>query len=317
MFRFFVKRVISLIPVLLVASAAVFFLIRLTPSDPIGSITGGKRISDETRAALVAEHHLDKSLAEQYIIWFTGVFHGDMGTSYRHRQPVAALIAARLPTTVHLVFMAVLFSVFVSIPAGVIAAIKKNTAIDRTLSFFMTLGVSSPVFLNGILLMLLFSLKLGWFPAFGAGRGFLENCYYLFLPAAALSWSMIALMGRISRSRMIEELASPYALALKAKGTVPRNIVLRHCLPNTLVPVITVAGIQAGTMVIGAALVENVFALGGIGQLLIESIKASDYPVVQSVILLLVSLFLTITLAIDMIYALLDPRIRQTRTASG
>jgi peptide/nickel transport system permease protein len=318
--RFFVKRALSLIPVLLVVSVVVFFLIRLTPSDPIGSITGGKRISDETRAALVAEYHLDLSLPEQYAIWFAGVFSGNMGNSFRHRQPVTSLIAARLPTTLHLVVMAMIFAVVISIPAGVVAALKKNTAVDRGISFFMVLGVSSPAFLNAILFMLVFALKLGWFPAFGAGRGFLENCYYLFLPAMALSWSMVALMGRICRNRMIEELASPYALALTAKGTAPRNIVLKHCLPNTLVPVITVAGVQFGTMIVGAALVENVFALGGIGRLLIESIKASDYPVVQSVILLLVAVFLVITLVVDMVYALIDPRIRRiqgTRTAHG
>jgi peptide/nickel transport system permease protein len=181
----------------------------------------------------------------------------------------------------------------------------------------MVLGVSSPSFLNAIVLMLVFAMKLRWFPSFGAGNSFAENLYYLFLPALALSFTMVALLGRICRSRMIEELASPYALALRAKGTPPPVIILKHCLKNTLVPVVTVAGIWTGSMVVNAVLVENVFALGGVGRLLIDSIKASDYPVVQSLIMLLVIIFLSITLLVDLFYALIDPRIRQAGNIGG
>jgi len=168
----------------------------------------------------------------------------------------------------------------------------------------------SPVFLNAILLMLLFVFKLRWFPAFGAGRGFTENLYYLCLPAFALSLNMVALIGRIIRDRMILEFKSSYALALSAKGTPFHRIVMTHCFKNTLIPVITVGGVQIGAMVIGAVLVENVFALGGIGALLIEGIQASDYPVVQSIMLFLVALFLVLNLIVDMVYFIIDPRIR-------
>ena len=308
--QYVLKRLLFLVPILLVVSVLIFFLIRLTPADPIGSITSGRKISDETRAALTAQYHLDKSLPRQYFIWISGAVRGDLGDSFRHRQPVASLLAARLPTTIQLVLMSEVFAVLLAIPAGILSAIKRDSILDRIISIFMIFCVSSPVFLNAILLMLFFVFKLRWFPAFGTGQNFTENFYYLLLPAFALSLNMIALMGRIVRDRMIGEFKSGYALALTAKGTPQRRITMVHCLKNTLIPVITVAGVQIGSMVIGAVLVENIFALGGIGALLIEGIQASDYPVVQSIMLFLVTLFLILNLIVDLIYFFIDPRVR-------
>jgi peptide/nickel transport system permease protein len=233
-----------------------------------------------------------------------------MGDSYNHRQSVSFLLASRLPATIQLVLMSAVFAALLSIPAGIFSAVKKDTAFDRIISGLMIFCVSSPVFLNAIVLMLIFSLRLKWFPAFGTGRGILENFYYLALPAFALSLNLVALMGRITRDRMIGELKANYSLALAAKGTPFGRIVVSHCLKNTLIPVITVAGIQVGTMVVGAVLVENVFALGGIGALLIEGIHASDYPVVQSIMMFLVAMFLLLNLIVDIVYVLIDPRIR-------
>jgi peptide/nickel transport system permease protein len=298
------------VPILLAVSVLIFFLIRLTPSDPIGSITSGRRISDETRVSLMTQYHLDKSLPRQYFIWISNAIKGNLGDSFRHRQPVGALLAARLPATIQLVFMSAIFAVLLAVPAGIVSAVKRYTAVDRIISAFMIFCVSSPVFLNAILLMLIFVFKLRWFPAFGTGRSFTENLYYLCLPAFALSLNMVALIGRMIRDRMIGEFKSNYALALSAKGTPFRRIVMTHCLKNTLIPVITVGGVQTGAMVVGAVLVENVFALGGIGALLIEGIQASDYPVVQSIMLFLVTLFLVLNLIVDMVYFIIDPRIR-------
>jgi peptide/nickel transport system permease protein len=308
--RYAAKRILALIPIMLAVSALIFFLIRLTPSDPMASITGGRRIGEETRAALASRYHLDQSLPRQYLIWMGNLFRGDLGDSFKHRQPVAAMLAARLSTTVQLVLMSAIMAVLLAVPAGVLSAVKKDTALDRLISALMVCCASAPVFLNAIVLMLVFALYLRWFPAFGAGHGFIENFYYLALPAFALSLNMVALMGRLARDRMIGEMKSQYALALTAKGTPFGRILIRHCLKNTLVPVITVAGIQVGSMVIGAVLVENVFALGGVGALLIEGIQASDYPVVQSIIMLLVGLFLLLNLLVDIVCALIDPRIR-------
>ena len=311
------KRLFSLVPILLAVSVLIFFLVRLTPSDPISSITTGRRISDETRASLIAQYHLDKSLPHQYLIWIGNVLRGNLGDSFRYRQPVKSLLAARLPTTIQLVLMSAVFAIVLAIPAGIVSAIKKDTFFDRIISGFMVFCVSSPVFLNAIILMLLFVFRLNWFPAFGTGRNFFENLYYLCLPAFALSLNMVALIGRIVRDRMIGELNSNYALALIAKGTPFGRIVMTHCLKNTLIPVITVGGIQIGGMVIGAVLVENVFALGGIGVLLIEGIQGSDYPVVQSIMLFLVALFLVLNLMVDIVYLLIDPRIRAAGNAAG
>ena len=311
------KRFFSLVPILLVVSVLIFFLVRLTPSDPIGSITSGRRISEGTRASLIAQYHLDKSLPQQYFIWIGNVFKGDLGDSYRHRQPVAVLLAARIPNTIQLVLMSAVFAIILAIPAGIVSAIKRDTVVDRIISGFMVFCVSSPVFLNAIILMLLFVFKLKLFPAFGTGRSFTENFYYLCLPAFALSLNMVALIGRIVRDRMIGEFKSSYALALTAKGTPFPRTVMTHCLKNTLIPVITVAGIQIGSMVVGAVLVENVFALGGIGALLIEGIQASDYPMVQSIMLFLVVLFLVLNLIVDVIYIIIDPRIRSAGNESS
>jgi len=315
--RYILRRLLFLIPVLLVVSAVIFFLIRLVPSDPIGSITSGRRISEETRASLTAQYNLDKSLPRQYFIWIAGAVRGNLGDSYRHRQSVAGLLAARLPTTVQLVLMSAIFAALLAIPAGIASAVKRNTVVDRVISSFMVFCVSSPAFLNAILLMLLFVFKLRWFPAFGTGQNFTENLYYLSLPAFALSLNMVALIGRIVRDRMIGEFKSDYALALAAKGTPFSRIVMTHCLKNALIPVITVGGVQLGAMVVGAVLVENVFALGGIGALLIEAIQASDYPVVQSIMLFLVALFLLLNLLVDIIYFIIDPRIRAAHTGAA
>jgi len=315
--RYVLKRLLLLVPILLAVSALIFFLIRITPSDPIGSITSGRKINDETRASLTARYHLDKSLPQQYFIWISNAVRGNLGDSFRHREPVGALLAARLPATIQLVLMSAVFAVFLAVPAGIISAIKKHTAVDRIISAFMVFCVSSPVFLNAILLMLIFVFRLRWFPAFGVGRSFTENLYYLCLPAFALSLNMVALIGRIIRDRMIGEFKSNYALALSAKGTPFHRIVMTHCLKNTLIPVITVGGVQIGAMVVGAVLVENVFALGGIGALLIEGIQASDYPVVQSIMLFLVALFLILNLIVDMVYFIIDPRIRASGNTDG
>jgi peptide/nickel transport system permease protein len=175
--KFIIKRLLSLIPLLVVVSALVFFLVRLTPSDPINSLTQGRKISEATRQALMHDYHLDKNLPEQYALWVAGVFHGDLGKSYRYRENVTSLLAARLPTTLQLVFMAAVLAIILAIPAGVVSAVWKDSWLDRLISGILVLCVSSPVFLSGIILMLIFALKLPIFPVFGAGKNFVQNLY--------------------------------------------------------------------------------------------------------------------------------------------
>lgn len=299
-----------MILILLVTSILIFGLVRLSPSDPIASMTKGKAISAQTRQELTVKYHLDKSLPEQYLIWISGALHGDLGQSFIHKDTVNSLIANRLPTTLQLVLMSAILAIIISIPIGVISAVKMNTATDRILSILTLIFVASPVFLTGIILMLLFVLKFPVFPSSGMGIDFADNLRHLFLPSLALGLNMVALIARITRSNMIEQLNSGYATTAIAKGVPYSRVVMGHCFKNALIPVITVASIQFGTMIVGAVLVENVFALGGIGAVLLDGVKSADYPVVQGITLMLVVFFLLINLLVDIIYAVIDPRIR-------
>ena len=310
MLKYIVKRFLQMLLILLVTSIIIFALVRLSPSDPIASMTKGKAISAQTRQELMGQYHLDKSLPEQYLIWITGALHGDLGQSFIHKDTVNALIAQRLPTTLQLVLMSAVLAILISIPIGVISAVKMNTALDRTLSILTLIFVASPVFLTGIILMFFFALKIPAFPSFGTGDGFVQNLRYLFLPSLALGLNMVALIARITRSNMIEQLNANYAATAIAKGVPYSRVVMGHCFKNALIPVITVASIQFGTMIVGAVLVENVFALGGIGAVLLDGVKSADYPVVQGITLMLVAFFLLINLLVDIIYAVIDPRIR-------
>jgi peptide/nickel transport system permease protein len=316
MTKYILRRIVAFIPVLIIASIFIFFMVRLTGADPITSLQGTQRLSDESRAALTREFHLDKSLAEQYFIWIGGMLRGRFPVSFKYRQPVDRLIISRLPTTLQLVVMSFMFAVFFAVTIGLICAANRNKAADRILSAVLVFFASTPSFLLAIVLMLIFSLKLGWFPSFGAGHNFRENLYYLLLPSLSLGAAMMSLMGRVTRSRMIEELGADYVRTEIAKGTPRHVIMLRHCLKGALIPVVTIGGLQLGGAVVGAVMVESVFALGGIGDLLVAGIKSADYPVVQSIVILMTVLFLLLNLAVDIAYTALDPRIRAERMTS-
>ena len=306
MTKFVLKRLGQMVLVLIAVSILIFALVRITPSDPIASMTKGKTISEETRQELIVRYHLDKSLPEQYLIWITGAVHGDFGESFQYKQSVSYLIGERIGTTLSLVVLSGIIAMAIAIPVGVVSAVRMNTWLDKLLSIITLIFVASPVFLTALVLMLVFALKLKWFPAIYQGGGLKE----MILPAIALAMNMIALTSRITRTSMIEQMNSDYIRTATAKGIPRRRVVITYALKNALIPVITVASIQIGTMLVGAVLVESVFAMGGLGDLLITGIKASDYPVVQSVTLLMVFLFLCINLVVDILYAVLDPRIR-------
>ena len=292
--------------VLIVVSVLIFAMVRVSPADPISSMTKGKTVTEDTRQELIVHYHLDKSYPEQYLIWITGVLHGDFGESFQYKQEVSYLIGQRIGTTLTLVLLSGLLAIVVAIPVGVISAVKRNTWVDKLLSVITLVFVASPVFLTALVLMLIFALHLKWFPSIYQGNGLKE----MILPAIALAMSMVALTSRITRTSMIEQLNSDYIRTATAKGIPHRRVVVTYALKNALIPVITVASIQVGSMLVGAVLVESVFAMGGLGDLLINGIKAADYPVVQGVTLLMVFVFLCINLVVDVLYAVLDPRIR-------
>ncbi len=303
--KFVLKRAGQMVLVLIVVSVLIFTLVRITPSDPISSMTKGKTISEETRQELITRFHLDKSTPEQYLIWITGALHSDFGESYQYRQSVSYLISERIGTTLLLTLLSGFIAMVIAIPVGVISAVKMNSWLDKLLSVITLVFMASPVFLTALVLMLVFALKLKWFPAVYQG-----NLREMILPAIALAMNMIALTSRITRTSMIEQMNSDYIRTATAKGIPRWRVIIVYALKNALIPVITVASIQVGGMLVGAVLVESVFAMGGLGDLLITGIKASDYPVVQSVTLLMVFVFLCINLAVDILYAVIDPRIR-------
>lgn len=310
MLKFVLKRTLQIIPVLFVVSIIVFTMVRISPSDPIASMTKGKQVSAQTVESLKKKYYLDQTPVKQYLIWIGNAVKGDLGESFQHKQSVSDLIGERIGVTLQLVVMSAILSTLIAVPIGVLSAVKMNTAVDQALSVITLIFVASPVFLTGIVLLLLFALRFPLFPSFGTGNGFWDNLWHLTLPAVALAMNMVALTSRITRTSMIEQLGSDYVRTATAKGIPRRVVVYKHALKNALIPVITVTSIQIGSMMVGAVLVENVFALGGIGGILIAGIKAADYPLVQGVTLLLVTIFLVINLVVDVFYALIDPRIR-------
>lgn len=304
--KFVLKRVGQMALVLAVVSVLIFAMVRLTPSDPIASMTKGKNVSEETRQELRVHYHLDKSPVEQYFIWIAGVLHGEFGESYQYKQEVGYLIGQRIGTTLSLVALGGALAILIAIPVGVISAVKMNTWLDKLLSTLTLVFVASPVFLTAIVLMLVFAYQLKWFPAIYRGGSLWE----LVLPAIALAMNMVALTSRITRTSMIEQLNSDYIRTATAKGIPRLRVIVTYALKNALIPIITVTSVQVGSMLVGAVLVESVFAMGGLGDLLISGIKSADYPVVQGITLLMVFIFLCINLLVDILYAVLDPRIR-------
>ena len=271
--------------VLAVVSVLIFAMVRITPSDPIASMTGGKTVSEETKEALRTHFHLDKSPVEQYFIWVTGIFRGDLGESYQYRQEVGSLISQRIGVTLGLVVLSGVLSIVIAVPVGVISAVKMNTWLDKLLSILTLFFVASPVFLTAIVLMLVFANYLQIFPPYGTGKGLWDSLYHMVLPSVALAMNMVALTSRITRTTMIEQLNSDYIRTATAKGIPRRRVIVTYALKNALIPVITVASIQIGATLVGAVLVESVFAMGGLGDLLISGIKAADSPLVQSITL--------------------------------
>jgi peptide/nickel transport system permease protein len=308
--NYLLRRLLQMIPILLLASVGIFAVVRLSPSDPAILLAGGRQSSPETLAAIRAKYRLGDPLPRQYLSWAAAALRGDLGESYKLKQSVSSMIAARLPVTLQLILMSMVLSLSAAIPLGVIAAANRGRAVDRAITAFALAALSSPVFLTGILGILVFAYGLGWLPAFGSGQGFVQNLRYLFLPSIALALNMLALSLRVTRNGMIEALGSNYVQTAVAKGLPRRKVLLKHALRNALIPLSTITGLQIGFLLTGTVLVEYTFGLGGIGSLLVNAIQGSDYPVIQGATLFVVAAFLLVNLAVDLLYAAIDPRIR-------
>jgi peptide/nickel transport system permease protein len=302
--RFLVRRLLLTIPVLIGVATLVFSLIHLVPGDPVQAMLG-ESASPQDVAQLRTKLGLDRPLLQQYGSFASGVVRGDLGTSLRTNQPVTDIILERMPATMELAISAMLVAILISIPLGIIAAVGKGTYVDHAATTASLIGISMPTFWLGPLLAIVFSVWLGWFPV--SGRGTMAN---LVLPAVTLGAPLAAILARMTRASVLEELRELYVMAARARGVSEARAVIAHAFRNSLIPIVTVIGLQFGAVLTGAVITETIFAWPGVGRLLVQSISARDYPAVQGCIMLIAVTYVSVNLFIDMLYGFLDPRIR-------
>jgi peptide/nickel transport system permease protein len=302
--RFLARRLLLTIPVLLGVATLVFSLIHLIPGDPAQAMLGetaSQRDVDELRQRL----GLDRPLLEQYVGFLGAALRGDLGTSLRTGDPVTKQILDRMPATAELAMAAMVVALVFSLPLGIAAAVWRGTAIDHAAMTIALAGISVPNFWLGPLLAIVFAVELGWLPV--SGRGTLMH---LILPAISLGAALAAILARMTRATLLEELREQYVVAARARGVSRFRAVIRHAFRNSLIPVVTLVGLQFGAVLTGAVITETIFAWPGIGRLLVQSIGFRDYPLVQGCILLIAVTYLAVNLLTDLAYGVLDPRIR-------
>ncbi|MBO1002363.1 ABC transporter permease [Pseudogracilibacillus auburnensis] len=312
MFNYIIKRILSLIPVLFIVSIAIFLLIHITPGDP-ASIILGIDASQEQIDELRQQLGLDLPVYEQYIRWILGVFQGDFGTSYFSNEPVTTSIIEHLKPTISLAILAQIITIIIAIPLGIAAANRRGTVADQSIMGVSLLGMSIPSFLLGLFLILFFGVKLGWLPVAGyqpLEAGFFTHLKYLIMPAISLGAIQAALVARMTRTSMLEVLNTNYIKTAQAKGVKNRSIVYKHALRNAFLPILTVIGQTFGILIAGAVVTETIFNIPGIGQLIINSVERRDYAVIQGVVLFVTLSYVFINLVIDLLYGLIDPRVR-------
>ena len=314
MAAFLIRRFAEAVPVVFLATLLIFLGMRLIPGDP-ALVLAGQNATPEALAAIRQANGLDQPLPAQYAIWLNNALHADFGVSFFSRTPVAQLLAQRAPATLELGLAAMLVTVVLSVPSGVVAAVRHHRPHDWLISGFNGLAVAVPSFWLGILAILLFSLALGWLPPGGRGdftRDPGQELKYLLLPAVTLALPGVAAVSRLVKASMLEVLGDDYVRTARAKGVAEQGVVLGHALRNALVPVVTLLGLQFGRLLGGAVITESVFSWPGLGRLIRDAIGNRDYAVVQATLLLLVVTFIVINLLTDVLYGALDPRIRLT-----
>lgn len=305
---FLQRRFVQMIPVLLGISLITFFMIHLIPGDPARNMLG-PRATPERVAELRQSLGLDEPLWSQYRRFLTGVVRGDLGTSLYYRQAVGPLILERLPATVFLILYSAVIALIVAIPLGIVAAVRRNTWIDQAIRTISLITLAMPAFWLGVLFILYFGLYRGWFPVGGYGETFPEHLHYLFLPSLTIALAMAPILIRSLRSSMVGNLRAQYATTARAKGLTNSRVVTGHVLRPSLISTVTVLGVNLGFLIGSTVIIETVFAIPGLGFLMVSSIQARDYPVIQAVTLVMAVLVITVNLLTDMTYALLDPRV--------
>jgi peptide/nickel transport system permease protein len=309
--RFLLLRLAGLVSVLLASSFIVYGALFIAPGSPESVLIGGRSVSPSTIAAIRAEYHLDSPFLVSYVRWLDGVIHGDFGRSLFFRQDVAALVWSRIPTTLALTLYASLIIVIGGVALGVIAAVRGGR-VDRAVLVGTSLAAATPSFVAAIALITVFAVKLEWLPVFGSGSGFGGRVEHLTLPAVALAFAWIGLLGRVTRSAMIDQLGREHVETARSRGIPEARLVLRHGLRNALVPISTIAGLAVAGLLSGAVIVEDAFGLNGLGSLLLQSVLAKDFPVVQAICLILVAAFVVVNTVVDALYGVFDPRLAAT-----
>ena len=308
MHRYLIRRLLLTIPVLLGVATLVFSLIHFIPGDPAQAMLG-EGAAPEDVAQLRTRLGLDRPLLVQYGSFLKGLARGDLGVSLRNDQPVLQQILDRMPATAELAFASMAIAILIALPLGIIAAVWRGTPIDYGAMTLSLVGISVPNFWLGPLLAIVFAVELGWLPV--GGRGTLAH---LVLPSVTLGAALAAILARMTRASLLEELREPYVLAARAKGVSRSRAVLHHALRNSLIPIVTILGLQFGVVLTGAVITETIFAWPGIGRLLIQSISFRDYPTVQGCVLLIAVTYVGVNLLTDLTYGFLDPRIRVDRS---
>ncbi|GAB3197923.1 ABC transporter permease [Nocardioides hungaricus] len=310
--RFLLGRLAGTALVLLVLSFGIYCLVYLAPGSVEQTLLGNRPATDATRAAIRAQYRLDDPLLVQYGRWLADALQGDLGTSIRSGEPVGSAISARAGLTLQLALLGTLFAVLLGIAGGVLAALRRGRAADQGIVVLSVAGLSAPPFAVGLLLLGLLAVRLGWFPVYGSGAGGPDRLWHLMLPAIALAVGGAGLLVRFTRTALVRELGQDYVVFARARGLGPVRV-LRYALRNCAVPILTATGLVLTSILVGSVLVEIVFALPGLGSLLVDAVTFKDVPVVQGVALLLTALIALVNLVVDAAYAAADPRVSLVR----
>jgi peptide/nickel transport system permease protein len=314
--RFILRRLAIALPLLVIVSFGVFALVHLAPGDPVRALLGNRPADPATLAAIREHYHLNDPFLVQYAKWLWQVLHGDLGRSIQGNELVTRAIAQRLGVTIFLTVMSTVIVLVAGILLGTLAGFYRGSRLDRAVVMFGVFGISSPAFVTGILLLYVFGVVIGWFPTFGAGRGFFDRFWHLTLPAVALALSIMAIVVKITRASVVEQLDKDYVVFARARGLSRPRIIFAYVLRNALIPVVTAAGLIIVGLVAGAIYVEVTFALPGLGSLTIEAVQRRDIPLIQGTAVLFSSFVILLNLFIDLAYTLIDPRIRFGRAES-
>lgn len=312
MLAFLTQRLLQIIPTLIIVSMLIFGLQQLLPGDP-ALIMAGEERDPQVLAEIRQQYRLDQPIPVQYLYWVKGVLSGNLGESMRLKSSVGSLVREKLPVTLQLAAMALLIAVAIGIPAGIVSAVKKETAWDYGANLFALWGLSTPNFWLGILMIFLFSVTLGWLPASGyvrLGENWQASLATTIMPAFVLGNALAAVLMRHTRSAMLQAMGTDYVRTARAKGLAEGRVVLKHALRNAMTPVITLLALDFGTLLSGAVLTEQIFTIPGFGKLIVDSVFNRDYAVVQGVVLVTSTIYISLNLLADIAYMLVNPRLR-------